>query len=549
VVIDKKRTAIRASAFVALVGVEILLAHSMRATPSIRGYVDTRSFSISSPQKALVRKIDVSLGEHVTAGQLIAELDGSSIESEMSVAMAERKQLIAAGRTATLDEDALRTVDTRLEELAEKRDGLRLKAPSDGMIESIEAHPGDVVTADTPVANVVTADTRHVIACVPEQRIGEVDIGTVAVVHASVGNHQAQGTVESLTPAVAELPARCQPTVAKPRLFGRLAVITLDHAEALMPGESEMISFGARKSTIAPHTAAIEPAAPGLIDVPPEIVAVSRVEASGLVWVPSLQRYVVVSDETDDRHSPWLFTMSRRGVIDPEPMVIENISELDDIESIAAGDNGALWVMASQSVSERGKRPRARQVLARLVPEGAGYKVDQKVHLFELLTPEVARELGVDKLDDLDIEGLAWHGGALYIGLKSPRAVIWKVDAPDKLLAGDVTSIHPWGTPTMTVNVDGRPVPAGISDMTFVGDHALLVTATASNMNAKRQDGALFYVTEAGGKLTALQMQTFSDLRPEGVTMSPDAGHAVIVFDRGKEAPLWTTIDLPTSGL
>jgi hypothetical protein len=101
----------------------------------------------------------------------------------------------------------------------------------------------------------------------------------------------------------------------------------------------------------------------------------------------------------------------------------------------------------------------------------------------------------------------------------------------------------------MTVNVDGRPVPAGISDMTFVGDHALLVTATASNMNAKRQDGALFYVTEAGGKLTALQMQTFSDLRPEGVTMSPDAGHAVIVFDRGKEAPLWTTIDLPTSGL
>ena len=70
--IDKKRTAIRAGVFVALVGVEVLLARSMRATPSIRGYVDTRSFSVSSSQKALVRKIDVSLGEHVTAGQLIA---------------------------------------------------------------------------------------------------------------------------------------------------------------------------------------------------------------------------------------------------------------------------------------------------------------------------------------------------------------------------------------------------------------------------------------------------------------------------------------------
>ncbi len=61
---------------------------------------------------------------------------------------------------------------------------------------------------------------------------------------------------------------------------------------------------------------------------------VSRFEPSGLVWVSSLDRYIVVSDETGvDRARPWLFTMSRRGVIDPEPLVIEVIENgtLDDV--------------------------------------------------------------------------------------------------------------------------------------------------------------------------------------------------------------------------
>jgi hypothetical protein len=293
--------------------------------------------------------------------------------------------------------------------------------------------------------------------------------------------------------------------------------------------------------------------------VPPEIVAVTRVEASGLVWVPALARYVVVSDETgkDGSHRPWLFTMSPRGVLDPEPMTVADVSELDDIESITAGETGTLWIASSQSLSERGNRPHARQILARLAPDGAAYKVDRKVHLFELLAanPELVRQLGVTNLDSLDIEGMAWHGGALYLGLKAPldaqgRAVIWKVGAPDKLLAGDLAgaAISLFASVKMTVNVNGVPAPAGIADMVFLSDSTLAMGATASGIAAKHQDGVVYYVNISNAETTALPMRTFSDLRPEGVALSPD-GKLTVLFDRGRETPMWTTLELPSSGM
>lgn len=556
---DFKRSAIRGGLFVALVGVELLLARSMSKNPSIKGYVDTHSFSVSATGKAIVRKIDVALGEHVTAGQLIAELDGSSIDADVAVAMAERKKLIAAARAGSGDEDALGVVDTKLEQLAEKRDALRLKAPTDGVIESVDVRPGDAVNPEIPVVTLVAADTRHVVACVPEQRMEDVAVGTMAEVTSVVGGQRVSGTVESLTPAIAELPDRCQAAIARPRALGRIAVIALDHAEALLPGQSQLISFGGRSSAPLP-TVAAEAVAPALIDVPKEISAVSRFEASGLVWVPSLLRYVVVSDETgvSGHHPPWLFTMSRRGVVDPEPITVSDVSELDDLESITADNTNGLWICASQSVSEKGGRPHAREVLARLVPEAAGYRVDKKTHLYDLLAaaPEITRGLGITDLEVLDIEGMAWRGGALYLGIKTPvdalgKAMIWKVAAPDKLLAGDLVGagISVWGTVALPVHVGDRTVSGGIADMMFVSDTQLVVGATVSSGSGKHQDGVVYAVESVAGALKATPLQTFRDLRPEGIATGPDAGRLTVVFDRGRDAPMWTTLELPGSSL
>jgi multidrug resistance efflux pump len=565
--LDGYRTLARAGLFVGLVGIELYLAHSMSAQPSVRGYVESHPYSVSPSQKGRIRKLDVTIGQAVSAGQVIAELDASSIETDLKVKMEERKQIVSELRAAPANADSsaieekLRVADLELEQLAERRNSVRVKAPADGIIDSIDVRPGDTIGPSSSIATVVAADTRRVVACIPETSIEEVEVGSVASVRSVVGDVDLRGAVESLSPAIAILPERCQPPIGKKPTYGRVAVIVLDEPSHLLPGQSEVVSFGGgKRATPVENTRATTGAAPQMIDVPPEIVSASAFEASGLVWVPSLDRYVVVSDETgrDDTHPPWLFTMSRRGVVDPEPLVVEGIGQLDDIESIAAGDNGSLWLLGSQSVSEKGKRPKQRELLARLVPSGTGYKVDAKMHLASLLeaAPDSVRAaLGVPDMQQLDLEGMAYRKGALYLGLKAPvdgqrRAQIWRVAAPERLLQNDLAGaqVAVWGQVALNAEVDDKPVPGGIADMLFLSDTQMLVTATASGINAKHQAGALYSVTGSGGSLRAVQVRAFPELRPEGIALGPDPHRLAIVFDRGHHAPMWLEIDLPELG-
>lgn len=566
VTIDR-RTLARAGMFAALIGVEVWLGTGMATAPSIRGYVETKTYAVSTPAHAIVRKLDVALGQPVTQGQVIAELDPGSIENDLAVKLAERKRILAARAAALagsgsgsgeVADDALRVVDIELEALAARREALLLKAPADGVVESIDARPGDAVGAASPVATIVSSDTRHVVACIPEARVDDVAIGTTATVRAAVGAREIAGAVESLTPAVAPLPERCQSALVKQAQLGRVAVLALDEPAAALPGQTTLIAFGTARrqaGSAAPPPAAF---APSLIDLPPEILAASRFEASGLVWVAALDRYVVISDDTglaSDRKPPWLFTMSRRGAVDPEPITIENVAELDDVESIAAGERGALWLAASQSVSDKGNRPRAREVIARLVPTATGYKLDAKVHLASLLAeaPAATRAaLGVPDLAALDIEGMAYAGGALYFGLKAPvdgegRALIWKAAAPDRLLAGDLAGaqLAIVARVKLAAEVDGREVPGGIADLLVIDERHLLIAATASGISAKHQSGALYTVIDG----TAARVRVFPELRPEGLALAPTPHRLAVVFDRGRDAPMWTELELPSFGI
>ena len=568
---DGYRTLGRLGLFVSLVGLEVWLGTSMSGTATIRGFLDTKSYGVSSPHKALVRKLDVVLGQTVTEGEIIAELDATAIEDEIVVDTAERKRILAgrlgkgtsgSGNSAEGDDDsneALRVIDVKLEQLASKREALRLRSPAAGVIESIDARIGDSVGPDSPVATVVAHDTRRVVACIPEARLDDVAVGTSADITPVVGGASAHGVVESVTPAVAQLPERCQSPFAKLKGLGRVAVVRLDAPSAMLPGQSELVAFGALTAPPAPEPIAAAEAEPVLIAVPSEISDASAFEASGLVWVSRLDRYVVVSDDTGSQgashHAPWLFTMSRHGHLDPEPLLVEDLSELDDVESIALGDHDTLWLMSSQSVSEKGRRSTAREQLIRLVPTARGYRADAKVTFAKLLdeAPEAVRAaLSVPDTRALDIEGLAARDGALYVGLKSPQdahgnAIIWKIAAPERLLAGDLTGagLAIWGTVPLTARMDDHEIPAGIADLVFVSDDWLLAGATAPKAMGKGQSGELYSIARKGTALAATRVRTFPHLRPEGVALSPQPNHATIVFDRGKDPAMWLDIELP----
>jgi hypothetical protein len=293
---------------------------------------------------------------------------------------------------------------------------------------------------------------------------------------------------------------------------------------------------------------------PAELTVPNELADLNF-EPSGMVWSAALDRYLIVSDDTGvrrgDRHPAWLYTMTARGVVDPHPLVIAGVDELNDLESIAADARG-LWVLASQSTSQKGQRPVARRRLAHLTIE-AGTTIDQArvradhvVDLGSLLdgSPALRAELGLADMRMLDIEAMAFRGGALYLGLKSPvdgsgRAAIWRVGAPDKLLDGNLgeAKIASWSTIKLTVDIAGKPVPAGFSDLIFWDDETLVFAVTASSEGGA-EDGAVYVAKVADKALSPRLIKSFSRLKPEGLARGPK-GDLAVVFDRGHHTPLW----------
>lgn len=482
-----------------------------------------------------------------------------------NAAAATKRTVGIEGDTETEDRLAplqarIQAADLRISQLVHERDELTLRAPATGVIDALPLRAGDLASPQTPVAVLVAQDSRHVVACIPEFSGNTVEIGVEANVLSVVDRTGATGAVDSITSAISPLPARCQPPGLKTPLMGRVAIISLDEPLGGLPGQTQRVTFSARRRPhdrtttppvpTSPRTGELQPVE---LTVPNELAELNF-EPSGMVWSAALDRYLIVSDDTGarrgDRHPAWLYTMTSRGVVDPQPLVIAGVDELNDLESIAADGRG-FWVLASQSTSQRGNRPPARRRLAHLIVEPgatidqAHVRADRVLDLGTLLdkaSPELRAELGI--ASSLDIEAMAFRGGALYLGLKSPvdgagRAVIWRIGAPDKLAEGNLAEakLALWSTIKLTVDLAGKPVPAGFSDLIFWDDDTLVFAVTASSEGGA-EDGAVYVAKVADKVLSPRRIQTFSRLKPEGLARNPK-GDLAVVFDRGHQTPMW----------
>jgi len=467
-------------------------------------------------------------------------------------------------------ETTVRAAELRIDQLEHERQALTLHSPVDGVVEQLPLHPGDLAGPDVPVATIVASDTRRVVACIPEVRASRVELGLGAELTSAYGHTRGAGEIESLTREIAPLPARCQAPGSKVIAMGRVAVIALDAPLPGLPGETQLVQLSARRHPAARAATATAAApgggAPGVLamTVPGVLLGRTRFEPSGLVWVAALDRYLLVSDDTGfkdrDAHAPWLFTMSADGVVDPRPFEITGIAQLDDLEAIAADRDGKIWVLASNSASKNARRRPARRQLVRLVVDRDGARVDAAVDLGGLLeaAPAATRHaLGLrgtgrgDLLGNLDIEAIAVRGGALYLGLKAPldsdgRAQIWRVTAPDKLLAGDLAGagLTLWSRLRLAVDADGRSVPGGLADLVFLDAGTVAIASTASGFDPRQQTSVLAVAPLAAGEMQPRVVRRFAGLKAEGLALAPDGKHMTVVFDRGAEAAEWTSISL-----
>lgn len=463
------------------------------------------------------------------------------------------KKLLAAG-------------EARLGQLLAHKVDLTLRAPVSGKVSFIQRHRGEWVSAGTPIASVVETNLNRILACIPEHQALSIRLGTIATLRPRGGSDRRSltGRIHALAPAVSELPIKCRPKANVPA-WGRQAVITLDAVKPLLPGQAFGVSLNFETGDSGEAFAA--PAAPTAgkprpMRIAPSLWARSRFEPSGLIWVPRLARYVVVSDDTgqkkgQENHAPWLFTMDATGKVDPEPLVVSGIEAFNDLESIAEGPNETLYVLASQSFSKKGKRKPARQAFVRLVPQGRGYRADAVVtlaHLLDQATADLRTTLGIHSTWALNIEAMTRYKSGLLLGLKAPvdetgHALIWHLRHPERLFATKElrpAGLELWARVKLTVQADGKRVPGGISELLVLPNGLLVLAATASAIRPARQDGALWLATKpTNGILQAQPVQVFSGLKPEGLALSPNAGRLVLTFDTDRQNPLFLELPWP----
>lgn len=324
-----------------------------------------------------------------------------------------------------------------------------------------------------------------------------------------------------------------------------------------------------------PTMAASEPTA---VVIPAALRArVPMAELSGLIWAPSLDRYLAVIDDSIDldennRRGPFVLALDRAGRADAETVPIDGIDALDDAEALAAGPDGAtFFLMTSHSPTKKGKARKSRRQLLQLRLEGRGLRVTGALDLLQDGdgVSERLQKVGVAPGTPVDLEGLTFHGGALYVGLKAPllpdgAAAILRLDNPGPALAAGklpAGSLSVWGQVRLSVAGQGPargqqsgtappggpPVLQGIADLLFAADGALYLCANAPKGGPPDGGGALWRVGSPGqgGAMEAKLARRFVGLKPEGIAAAPGGAGLTLVFDRNSRDPLWMTWPLP----
>lgn len=298
-------------------------------------------------------------------------------------------------------------------------------------------------------------------------------------------------------------------------------------------------------------------AAPTPVDVtiPAELRAVScQPELSGLTWVPSLSRYLVLSDDTGlldtpSWHAPWVYAFDAEGRFDTTPLVLEGIATLDDAESLTPGPDGTLFLTTSHSLTLKGKSKPPRRQLLWLTLTGRRLVVKGRFDLTELSLPELV----TGHADELDIEALAFRDGALFVGMKAPldgqgRAAIVRIADALALFNAKKkpkkAKPEVWARPKLEVpGPDGALVPEGVTDLLFLADGSLVIAANAPKSGKPDGGGAVWKLASADA--TPVLVQRFPGLKPEGLSLTPDGKQLAVVFDRGQEAAQWVRLTLP----
>jgi len=285
--------------------------------------------------------------------------------------------------------------------------------------------------------------------------------------------------------------------------------------------------------------------------IPTSVYEQTKFEPSGAIWLADLNKYLVISDDTDEMHTPLLFLMNRDGSIDAGTLKINGLNEIMDIESITQ-DEQFIYLLSSQSRNSSGDIKKHRSLMVKVKRQGLELTAVSSFELRPLLLSAMAKSMNTElqqlattiqistvKKGDLDIEGMTLVGNDILVALKSPHAgstesVILRLVNKDYIFTNKF--FHPQQVLLEAkLSFVGKTETAddnkmGLSDLVYSnGNYYISTTCTKANCSA-------IWKTNKLSSENLKLLKTFPVNQLEGIAIG-QKNEILGVFDEGKNEP------------
>lgn len=551
--------------------------------------------------------------------ELVSELRSLDREKAAAAVPASQNPVLAKleslRRLLKLAQDPTRVYETRLasamssdgdplaEQVRRLEDELRIlegdrrrqiiTAQISGVIGSINFKVGEKVSSFLPIVTLHAAAPSFVRGYIHEDVYSQVSMGQKVKVR-GIQNHAdpVNGLIVGVGTRIVEYPERLRKR-ADILIWGREVIVQLPANNRFLLGEKVVITLPrsngdsreepavpiqgtalAGPNTAAPGgagspnlstTPSASPStgslanssemAPAGNSLPDQAASLPGIEASGLLWLEDVGKLVLVSDDTPKKQ-PLLF-LADTTFAALKPAAIAGLDKMDDMEAVAPGPRGSLYVLSSQSRNKNGKLADPRKLLVKARRQAEAFSLEGKVLLLDALAKAAEAAPQADwaaflsrgiAAGTVDIEGLAARGDTLFLGFKAPlldgKAVILRIAGGDALFTGavpDKDRISLWKSLDLRGGSGpGKGTACGIADLAFVGDDVYLIsTGTAGAGDPNQGEGP--HVGELwrlpAGADRAERLRDFAGAKPEGLAWHAPSRTFFVAFDNGSKEP------------
>jgi len=452
----------------------------------------------------------------------------------------------------------IESLEKELHMLKEEKQKLLLYSQLDGIIGSVLCKRGEKISPFVPILTMYGKSPSYVSAYIHEQLHHRAGVGqNVEIVSLSGNGTNVHAEIVGTGSRIVEYPMRLRKRPDM-QVWGREVEIRLPEDNPFLLGEKVMVyPEGSRENQyIAQITGQIgkwlnlslyaaesehsEINNNGILDIrrSKSLGNIPEIEASGLIYLPDLNQFLLISDETENK-APMLYLMDSDGMV-RDKIAIKGIEEMDDMEAICTDETGNIYIACSQSRKKNRTLPNNRKIFVQIGRNGTEFQAERQILLYDLLMQAAKKSAYSDWAKwmadrEMEIEGMAVHQNALYLGCKNPlknsKSVILRISEMEKALQQkkiSPNSVQIWRELDLPDEISGKPMC--ISDLYFHQDRVYVLSCVKNEAEKNSRRGALTVYDNQGKQMVN---RYFKNLNPEGITFDPDRKNLVIVFDEG----------------